>query len=170
MGNKQGFSLIELIIVIIIISILAALGMGLFSAPSQYSATVVASQWLSALRSAQSQALQKQSPLQSFRWELDQVGTQWSVTSYWGSEIIDTFDVTFSNLNVTFSQTNFTSDCRALPAVSTPLVLPFNGMGQIITPSGNQEVRNTRLCVIGDSAQQICIAPSGYAYAGSCIP
>ena len=60
MTSAKGFTLIELIVVIILISILSAVGIGLFSSSDQYSARLASDRWLAGLRLAQRLSLQKQ--------------------------------------------------------------------------------------------------------------
>ncbi len=165
----KGFTLIELIIVIILISILSALGVGLLSGTDGYSARVSSDQWLTSLRLAQRLALLKQSNTQLVTMTVTQSTSDWNVTIDFGALTINSFEIDRNRVNFHNSNSDFASSCDALPSASFPLTLYFDGYGDLVTAARNQLTSNTRLCFESGSTEELCISPSGYAYAGTCL-
>jgi MSHA pilin protein MshC len=63
MGNKQqGFTLIELIMVIILLGVLSVFAMSRFSSGQAYSGTIIKNQFLASARLAQQTSLSRSSP------------------------------------------------------------------------------------------------------------
>lgn len=170
MKYSRGFTLIELIIVIILISILSGLGIGLFSSSDQYAARLAMEQWLSAFRFSQRLALLKQDAVNVLNLNMSQASGSWGANINLATTALDSFDLDRENINVHMSTTDFSSSCSALPLLSFPAAYYFNGYGDAVTSSSVQLTSNTRFCFVGQESAELCLSPSGYAYAGSCQP
>ena len=166
----KGFTLIELIMVIIVLSILSAVGVGLFSSSEQYTTRLAADKWLTVLRSAQRLALLKQSNTLVLNVNIAQSAQAWDVGIRQGATDLNRFAVERENITVRSSTSDFTSACNSLPAVAFPLTLYFDGYGNATNASRVPLSTNLRLCFSGQTQSEICMAPSGYIYEGSCAP
>lgn len=165
----KGFTLIELIIVIILISILGVLGVGLFSGTDAYSTRVSGDQWLTSLRLTQRVAMLKQSSTELVSMTVTQSTSSWNVTINFDGATINDFDIDRNRVNFHTSSNDFSSSCNALPDTTFPLTLYFDGYGDLVTSARNQLTTNTRLCFESGETEELCISPSGYAYAGTCL-
>ncbi len=166
----KGFTLIELIIVIILISIVSALGVGLFSGTDGFSARVSGDQWLSSLRLTQRLAMLKQSSTDLVSMTVTQSTSNWNVAIEFAGTTLNDFDIERNRVNFHNSTSDFASSCDALPSASFPITLYFDGYGDIVSAARNQLTSNTRLCFESGQTEELCISPSGYTYAGTCQP
>lgn len=160
----------ELIISIILISILSGVGMALFSSTDQYAARLAMEQWLSAFRFSQRLALLKQDATNVLNINITQSSGSWGASINLAAIPLDTFDLDRENINVHMSTSDFASACSVLPLLSFPTAYYFNGYGDAVTSSSVQLTSNTRFCFAGAESVELCLSPSGYAYAGSCQP
>ncbi|PSF05545.1 type II secretion system protein [Marinobacter fuscus] len=145
----RGFSLIELVMVIFLIGVLSALGIGLFASRSAFSPLLASQQLASATLLAQqaalagngASALRIEQTADSFRfvvgpgtalergYELAREGTSLSIVDH-----------------------------------SLPLLLTFDAFG---APTGGVSLQ---LIFSGDSRFETCLSSLGAVYAGSCLP
>lgn len=165
---QQGFTLIELITVIILLGILSAFAVSRFSSSQSYSTTVIKNQLIASVRLAQQTAMSRSSVSSSGQTQLQITGDSdnWflNITS---GPITYNAQVDRGNEQVRYG-TNTSATCSALTASSsTPLVLTFNGDGNRVPATA------LRICVDRPSSTadiELCISPSGYAYEGACLP
>ena len=170
MHSTKGFTLIELIVVIILLSILGAVGIGLFSAPSQYAVKLSADQWLSQLQLAQRHSFLRQSASLPIQLSISQATNRWQMLLSQGATQLSNSDINFDSVNVHYSQTDFTSRCSSLPLITFPVNFYFAGYGNAVNASRVQLSTNQRVCLTASDTVELCISPSGYAYEGSCLP
>lgn len=168
MNSAKGFTLIELIVVIILLSILSAVGIGLFAAPSQYTTRLTLDQFIAQLRLAQRMALLKQSATDLVTLTVTQHSNRWAVSITQGALNLNQFDIERDNTNVRESLLDFTSDCADLPLVTFPTNFYFDGYGNSVNASRTQLTVNRRVCIEGASTVELCVSPSGYAHEGTC--
>lgn len=141
-----GFSLVELVIVIVLIGTLAVLSAGLFSGRSAFSPLLATQQLASATLLAQQAALagnpagtlRVEQAANEFRFIVGVVGTSESRT---------------------FS---LPREGASLSGVSLPLNIDFNELG---APAAGS---NYTLTFTGDSTFQLCLSSLGAVYTGSC--
>ncbi len=166
----KGFTLLELVIVMILISIISALGVGLFSSTSAFDARLASDQWLGSLRLSQKLALLKQHPSQLLTFTASQDSQQWEISVAQGGSELNAMNIDRNRVELRSSTTDFASSCATLPLTSFPLVLYVNGYGDQVDASRVQLSANTRLCFVATETVELCISPSGYAYGGACLP
>ena len=162
--TQQGFTLIELITVIVLLGVLSAFAVSRFTSSQSYSTTVIKNQLIASARLAQQTAMSRSSVSSSGQTQLQITGDSdnWflNITS---GPINYTAQVDRGN-----EQVRYGTSCSALTAsASTPLVLTFNGDGNRVPASA------LRICVGTPSSTadiELCISPSGYAYEGACLP
>lgn len=167
--TQQGFTLIELITVIILLGILSAFAVSRFSSSQSYSTTVIKNQLIASVRLAQQTAMSRASVSSSGQTQLQVSGDSdnWylNITS---GPVSYSAQVDRGDEQVRYG-TNTSVTCSALTAsTSTPLVLTFNGDGNRIPAT------TLRICIDTPSSSiadiELCISPSGYAYEGACLP
>ena len=169
--NEDGFTLIELISVIVILGILATTSLGLFSKKESFEARVVANQLIASLHLGQQLALSRENqpagvPVSVI---ISQTGSEWSFgiwdldASVAGNLAFDSASVERSDTVLRVSTADFTSSCTSLPA-SNSFTISYDSDGNL---SG---AGRTRLCVVGEQTIQICITSLGFAYeGGTCL-
>lgn len=168
MNSTKGFTLIELIVVIILISILSAVGIGLFSSSDQYSARLASDRWLAGLRLAQRLSLQKQNASNLVVMTVTSGSDSWGFSIDQAGINLSDFEIEKEQLDIRISTSSFSAACSTLPVMSFPNTFNFNGYGDLVSATRVQESTNTRLCFIGAQTMDLCISPSGYTYEGLC--
>ena len=168
MKRNEGFTLIELISVIIILGILASTAGGLFATKENFEASVLKNQLLSSFRLSQQLALSRQNLSTSVPVSLiiAQTSDEWTFT-IWdsnpagvGNTAFDTSSVERSSATLRFSTSDFATACSGLSS-STSYTVSFDGDGNLL--SGGQ----LRVCAVGEQTYQLCVSSLGFAYEGN---
>ncbi|WP_227515384.1 hypothetical protein [Marinobacter salinus] len=133
--------------IIILVGVLSALGIGLFASRSAFSPLLVTQQLASATLLAQQAALAGNS---ADRLTVEQTANSFVFTVGVGTTNARTFSVERSG--------------TSLSGASLPLNLAFNATGEVVGGI------NTNLTFSGDSTYQTCISSLGAVYSGSCQP
>ncbi|PIE41061.1 MAG: hypothetical protein CSA49_05360 [Gammaproteobacteria bacterium] len=168
MKASKGFTLVELIAVIIILGILSRFALGLFSAVESVEANIVKNQLLASLRSAQQLALSRQNltATGSVALNVHLVSGNWVFSTTYhdaaspGAATFDVAEIERGNTTLRYSESNFSAACSALPVV-TSLNVEFDGDGNLI--NGNR----LRICIVGEQTINLCVSASGFAYEGA---
>jgi MSHA pilin protein MshC len=168
--RARGFTLIELIIVIILISILSSLGVGLFSGTDAYDARLAGDQWVSSLRLSQKLALLRQNSSELLTVTATQTSNEWLILLTQGTTALNDINISRDRIGLHTSTSDFSSACAALPLASFPIILYLDGYGNHVNASRVQATVNRRFCFVASQTVELCISPSGYAYNGSCEP
>lgn len=143
--EEKGFTLVELVTVLILIGVFSALGVGLFANRSAFSPLVATQQLASATLLAQQAALAG-NPAGNLT--IDQTSDEFRFTVGSGTPISRTFSI---NRNGT-----------SLNGASLPLTLNFTPLGALASGS------DVALTFTGDSTFQTCISSLGAVYQGAC--
>ncbi|EHJ05809.1 type II secretion system protein [Marinobacter manganoxydans] len=144
---SSGFTLVELVTVIILIGVLSALGIGLFASRSAFSPLLATQQLASATLLAQQAALAG-NPANTLTIERDSNVFRFVVGSGTGNE--RTFEVAHEGATL------------AVAGNTLPLTVTFNTKG---APSAGN---NMQFSFSGESTFQTCLSSLGAVYAGSC--
>ena len=158
---QQGFTLIELITVIILLGILSAFAISRFPSAQSYSTTIIKNQFIASARLAQQTALSRASSGANVLLNVSEIGGQWNLVVSGGGNITYTAQVDRGDEQVRFG-TNLSTACSSL--ATAPLELTFDGDGNQISS------QNLRVCIDSVNDIELCISPSGYAYEGTCLP
>ena len=166
--TMQGFTLIELISVIIILGILSATATGLFSAKSDFESAIVKNQLLSSLRLTQQLSLSRQNLTTAVPATLmiSEASDIWSF-NVWdsnpaisGNSAFATDTIDGGNVTLRFSTADFLSACSSL-ATSTSYSVSYDGDGNLLSGA------RLRICIVGEQTYQVCVSSLGFAYEGS---
>ncbi|OZG70849.1 type II secretory pathway pseudopilin PulG [Hahella sp. CCB-MM4] len=159
--RQAGFTLVELILVLILISVLAVSAIGLFSTKGGYTARTTADLILAQARVAQQVALGRALASNvsfSVSRSSDEMTLGVTQDSFSSSRTTDVQDVT-----VSWKESGTTS-CTG--GSTSDFTMQFNRNGDAFSPGGNPV--NTLICVVGSQTIPICISSLGYAYEGLC--
>lgn len=169
-----GFSIVELVVVIAILSIIAAVAMARFSNGNAFEGIIVRDQIISLARTAQQNSFGRADVTMT----IAPTGS--------GDVIIETtFDgvsieqVTTSMSALSLSgDRNVTASCSVSSGGSAitnanPMVFTFGELGDIASPSGvsgsaGDVNSGLRVCINNDASLSVCVSPSGFAYIGDC--
>jgi MSHA pilin protein MshC len=160
--SQQGFTLIELITVIILLGILSAFAVSRFPSSQSYSTNIITNQFIASARLAQQTSLSRSSVDSSNYTTLNVSGSagNWNLVVTSGLATYNA-QVDQGSEQIRFG-TDLSSTCASLAAV--PLTLTFDGDGNRVP------AQNLRVCIDSAVDVELCISPSGYVYEDSCIP
>lgn len=161
-NNQRGFTIVELITVMLLVGILSAVAFFRFSDPEIYKQSLFSTQLQSYLRLTQQIALSSSSS------QTDSVQSQLLIkpgsSDQW--QIVISNGKQTQNYQVSMNSALYYND----QVVSSGLVFSFSGNGDLITAELNsaaQPINKSIALQIGESS--ICVAPTGYSYEGACI-
>lgn len=158
---QQGFTLIELITVIILLGILSAFAISRFPDSQSYSITIIKNQLLASARLAQQTSLSRASALNNITLTVSEAPGTWNIEIKSNGSDIFTTQIDRGSEQIRFGS-NLAVACSALSA--TPFTITLDGDGKKIP------YQNLRICVDSVTDLELCISPSGYAYEGTCLP
>ncbi len=158
----RGFTLVEVVLTLLLVSIISVLGIGLFASKDSYTNRTVADQILSQARLAQQVALGRSiDTTTSFTVTKtsDAILLRIEQGSYQEERTLDGISG-----NSIFWKDSGTTSCGG--GSSSNFTLTFNREGDATSPGGN--ATNTLICISGSQTIPICISPLGFAYEGVC--
>lgn len=167
-----GYTVIELVIVILIVGIVSAFAMARILRGDSYNSAVISDQIISMARSAQQKAIGRN----DVTLVLQPVGNDLAIRVQDSSGVVQTATMAMSSTQL-YADVNVLLSCSTLPvgglvSNSTPMVLNFSSLGDIVTGGiGGALTINTgaRICVTPDVALSVCISAAGFAYRGDCL-
>lgn len=173
--KNEGFTLIEIIIVIVTISILTAVVMSRLSDANSFNGIILRDQIISLARIAQ------QSSFGRANVELiitpSSSGSNVTIEAKTGSTVIESATTPMQSLSLK-GDVNTTSSCSGGGANtlsnSAPMRIGIDGLGDLgdsgVVGSGYPSSVSSavRICINDDPGLSVCISPAGFAYAGDC--
>lgn len=166
-GPAAGFTVVELIAVIILLSVLGVFAMGRLVSPTLFAPAIVSQALIAEMRLAQQLATSRHDAVISLI--LDRVGGDWrlrtqsSVDGLLRTELVDADDTAVVATSGAAS--------GAIDA-ATPLLVAFDHAGDLdsvsIGAAAGSPGAGVAVTVSGGSSRQLCIYPSGYVNDGTC--
>lgn len=173
--SSKGFSIVELIVVIAIMSLLAAVAFSRFSDANTFNGLIVRDQIISLARTAQQNAFGRPDVVMTIT--PDAGGNNLSIVTSFDGNTIESITTPMTSLSLTGDR-NQTDSCAvtgggASISSANPMTFVFGELGDITSPSGvsgaaGDVSSGLRVCVNNDPALSVCVSPSGFAYAGNC--
>lgn len=162
-----GFTIVELITVVVLLGILSTVALSRFVRPSAFVPSIVAHGVVAETRLAQQRAGSRRDAVVSLR--VDRVGTDWRFL-----HSTDVDGVVRTEL-VGASNTALQAQSGAAIGVvdaATALVLQFDSVGDIsaisIGADAGDPAQGLSISLTGDSDREVCIYPTGYAVEEPC--
>jgi len=157
----RGFSLVELVSVIVLVSILSVIVAPKLLGTSGYDEFIVRDQLISALRFAQQHAMYDQAANHCYRVNI-------TAHSYAVERSINN-GTTFTPMSdLTFALSD-SSVVTALNKVTLPVLTQrFDGLGNPVAACGGANSGNQAISIAGSTTVSLCIYSTGYVRAGAC--
>lgn len=168
-----GFTIVEVVISIVLVSIISAAIIGRFSTGDSFSGFIIRDQIISLARTAQQSSLGRASVTLTISVTDDTV----TITTAPGSGPlgeIDLVELPMDGISIT-GDVNVTASC----SVSTGAVIgdtpaftirygELGDLGNSGAGAGTAVTSAVRICLNENPVESVCISPSGFAYAGKC--
>lgn len=161
---QQGFTLIELVTVIILLGVLSVFAVSRFPSSQSYSTHIISNQLIASTRLAQQTALSRSSVnmvnmTDYTQLVISEISGNWNLAISAGTQNY-TAQVERGSEQVRFGS-DLVAACSTLNAA--PLTLTFDGEGNRVP------AQNLRICIDSTVNVELCVSPSGYVYEGNCI-
>ena len=175
-AQPKGFTIIELVIVIVLIGIISAIIMSRFLGGNTFTPSIVQQQIISLARIAQQSSLGRADVTLTITPNAG--GDQVTIEAEESAGATTIQAVTIPMDSVTLSgDINKTASCAVddgdtAITNAAPMVLDFGELGDLqdsgIGGGAAAITSAVRICINNSAADSICVAPSGFAYAGDC--
>ena len=157
MEHSKGFTLVELVMVILLIGILSAIGSSLFTRQGAFSAFTARDQFMAMALLAQKRALANVSN-NAVELTISQNADAWQLNLVQGT---GTGQVVYEERTVDRAGASLSIDGSALG----------NGASQVISYNSDAETSvNRQFLFTADNSYGFCLASTGFAYTGTCQP
>jgi prepilin-type N-terminal cleavage/methylation domain-containing protein len=175
--RNQGFSFVELIIAVVVLGIIAAVTMSRFIRSDTYNPAITRDQVISLARSAQQKSIGRSDVTLTIQPVSDVIEIR--LDDGQGQVQISRVDLPTVDMRADINQLASCSVTAGGFAVTNaaPLVLNYDSLGDLISggvtgsPGFPQAITSAvRLCINDTTAMSVCWSPSGFAYAGDCLP
>lgn len=150
----KGFTLVELVSVIVLIGVLSALGIGMFTRTSAFSPLLATQQLASATLLAQQAALAGNS---ENTVTISRDGRDFSFSAAGSS-----FSMRHEGATMSYRPVSQTT---ALPVTNADTQITFDRMGRLAAPVSGEDIE---FKISGDSNFTLCLSSLGAVYQGAC--
>lgn len=170
----QGFSMVELIIVILVMGIIGVTAFARYLDGSAFNAVTAKDAILTVANAAQQAALGHD----NVTFEIDSSGGDWVMSAVAGGTVLRSVSissdaVTLETGSAAASANNCANDFDT--AVANDFELVYDRTGDLVEFTNNSvtemvdsSFNGVRICVNDDVSFSVCVSPSGYAYEGDC--
>lgn len=161
----EGFTLVELVSVLLLASIVAAFSTSRFAETASLDERLAKDQILSLARSAQQLSLARGNVDLYFQ----DTGSELSVATRVGGTIQTSRIFPKNEVTITADTSAAGGTQGTCAAIGTPISVSFDASGELAGayPSGTYS-QGFPICLNGSSVS-LCISPSGFAHSGSCV-
>jgi MSHA pilin protein MshC len=163
--QQSGFTLVELITVMVLIGILSTVAFSRFADTDPYKQALFSSKLQAYIRAAQQIAMAQQTALYADRTPKSLLTLLQTEQSKWQITIANDTGMQSHSLEL---NENVQVDKQPLPK-GVKLVLKFAANGDLVQTSYPEISQVTHSLALQIGEETLCIAPTGYSYEGSCI-
>jgi len=168
--DSGGFTVVELIAVMVLLGILAATATSRMVSGSAYAPALVAQQLLAVGRLAQQTAMARQDATISI--DVDQDAGDWRFRVQVNDGVMTT-TATEERAHIANTSVVVVNGATSVPlGPAAPLRLSFDGLGSVTAGSAGSTVVDPTIgvgfTVSGDSTSLLCIGSTGHVYRGNC--
>jgi len=174
--NVLGYSVIELVIVILVIGIVSSVVLARSLRSDTYNAIIARDQLVSIARSAQQKAIGRT----GVSLHIQPVGNSLQFRIEDDTGVVESIEVGLASV-IPSGDVNQLASCSVIGgasviSLSTPMVVYYNELGDLLEGGvtgapGNPEAvtSGARICINNDPVMSVCMSSAGYAYVGDCI-
>jgi len=172
---RAGFTLVEIIIAILLVSIMSAVVIARFTDGNTFNGLVLRDQFVSSTRVAQQSAMGRADV--ELRLTPNASGNEVTITVLEKNGTIQSVQIPFASVDLS-ADINFTTSCssstpaNSITGGSAPLILAFGELGEVQSASvaGSSVALPSalRLCIDDEVEKSVCVSPAGFAYIGDC--
>ncbi len=175
-SDSVGFSVIELVIVILVIGIVSAVAIARILRSDTYNPIIARDQLVSVARSAQQKAIGRN----DVSLHIQPIGNSLQFRIEDETGVVETIDTDLAAV-IPSGDVNQLASCNvvggeSVVSLATPMVLYYNELGDLLNGGVTGAVgfpedvtSGARLCINNNPAMSVCFSPSGYAYVGDCV-
>lgn len=168
MHTAAGFTIVELVTVIILLGILSMVAMARFVQPSAFVPGIVGQKLIAESRIAQQMAVSRADASVSLR--LDRLGGDWRMQLSTDLDgVVRTELIDADNTRIQATSGGASAFINAATALSVVYLETGDVSAVTIGATMGDPAMGVDLLVAGASDRQICIHPSGYANSAACI-
>lgn len=168
-----GFTIVELVITIVLVSIISTAIIGRFASGDAYSAFIIRDQIISLARTAQQSSLGRESVVLNISVTGDTVNL---TTEAGTGPVVQISSVDFDLEGISLTgDVNVTDSCATSTGTaignSPDFTIRFEELGDLGNSgagAGSAVTSAVRICLNDSVTDSVCISPSGYAYGGKC--
>lgn len=174
-ASSQGFTIVEIIVVILLVSLLSTVAMSRFIGGNTFNAAILRDQIISLSRIALQSSLGRKDVTLTIT--PNPGGSEVTITVADINGTIESSTISLDSLTSFSGDINQTASCAVTPAAGvitnvTPMTIAFGSLGQLedsgVTGNVAAITSGLRLCINNEVNNSICMSPSGYAYKGDC--
>ena len=169
--KSHGFSMIELVVVIILLSIMGVAIMSRFSDSSEFNTLAARDGIIATALAAQQASLGRN----DVTFDINQSGSDWIFEVASSGTVVSSFEVTGGGFTLETGSTITTGDCSTGfdDAVTSNFSIAYDSFGNASTftnaASTPVSIANgVRICIDDTVDLSVCISPGGYAREGDC--
>lgn len=161
----QGFTLVELVMVLVLVGILSAAALGLFASRGSYSAALAKDQFIAAVLQAQQRALAQHSGT-PVTLRIHQGADEWFVSVFQG---IAPFDTSCATDNAPLFKDLCIERAGATLQIGALTLADGSFRDVNFSAQGNTgELANLSVVFAGEKAYTLCLTRAGFAFEGAC--
>jgi len=172
--RQAGFSLVELIVVIMLIGIVSVVAMSRMLSGNAFNAPIVRDAILSMARSAQQNAIGHPDIVMT----LTVVGNELQLGLQSGSTLLNSAVAPLDEVTLR-ADVDSTASCAVTPGATllgpgSGMIIKYDALGSLleggpVNGAGYPALQaGMRICINAEVVNSVCISPAGYAYAGNC--
>jgi type II secretory pathway pseudopilin PulG len=169
-----GLTLVEVVLVILLLSIIAAVALSRILSGNTLNAVIVRDQIISIARTAQQNALGRSDVSLSITPSVD--GSEVVLTTGDAGGTIKSYTISLSTVSLR-GDINDTDSCETTSGAdaitnAAPMTINFGELGDLgisgVAGSDGAITSALRVCLNDTASESVCFSPSGFAYAGDC--